>query len=87
MIDLNNKRIFTIEVRENDVRKYVTGTLQQLIGKYSGLLADGKNAEIKEGNKHIDLNIRTDKSLVKALNAAAFNIKEDLQKQYFEVVR
>lgn len=80
-------KVFTIEVSENNNRKYVTGTLQQLIGKYSNLLADGKKAENKEGNKYINLDIKTEKLLVKSLNAAAFNTKKDIQQQFFEVVR
>lgn len=72
------EKTFTIEKSSKNGRySYQTGTLSELIKSYSYTLECGEAYQKEKGNKKIDRNPKTIKSLVKNLNNALDNSAQD----------
>lgn len=85
------KKTYTIEITrvslwsDNKVR-YETGTLEELIRYFGYTLECGKSWQNEPGNKKINTNPRTAKSLVANLNKASANSCRSYQSHYYDLV-
>lgn len=66
-------KVFTIITDRNGKETQTQGTLEELLSYFSYTLECGKSYEHEKGNKKINLNPKTAKSLVTQLNNAVNN--------------
>jgi hypothetical protein len=77
LIEAKKPKLFKVISRRNDRDSEIVGTLDELIDYFSYTLEVGTAYQHEKGNKKIDKNPKTIKSLIKNLNNAGSNASRD----------